>query len=163
MAPVESVAPLSQALQQYRYATGRETAALYEAACKAGAVCGALESELVKTVGSYGYELGMALAIVRDVQQLRSRKPQTNLRITLPLIYAADESYPFSKRVSSAMLSEEQHAAILVETLQLGGDMRALADAQLHVEQACVALIDLPDSSARDELEALARSVVMEF
>ena len=160
LAAVQSVRPLSQALEQYRYMIGRETAALCEAACKAVAVCGELDMSLVTSLGSYGYQLGMALAIVRDVQKLRKAQPDDAFRITLALIYAADESYPLTQLLSSETLSAKQYAAIQADVLRLGGDTRALADAQAHIEQACAMLQSLSPGPAREALEKLARSML---
>lgn len=160
MAPVQIVTPLSHALEQYDYTIGRQIATLCEAACKAGAICGELDIELVKLLGSYGYALGMAHAIVRDVQQLRTAEVNSRFSLTLPLIYAADESYPLTQLLSSASLSAEQRTAVMTAALTLGGDTRALADAQMHIERACALLEGLPPGPARAALMALAQSML---
>ena len=163
MAPVQIVTPLSHALEQYNYMIGHQTATLCEAACKAGAICGELDSELVTLLGSYGYELGMAHAIVRDVQKLRSAEPNSRFSLTLPLIYAADESYPLTQLLSSGSLSAEQCTTLMAAAHTLGGDTRALADAQRHIDQACALLEGVPPTPARAALIALAQSIILEW
>ena len=84
-------------LEQYLYKIGCKTAALFEAACKAGMVCGGGAHEQVDALGRFGYDLGLAFQIVDDVldftgDEATLGKPAGNdLRegtITLPLIYA---------------------------------------------------------------------------
>src|SRR5205085_3347491 len=99
LTPVVDVAPLEMATRQYFYKIGCKTAALFEAACKAGMVCGGGTQEQVDALGRFGYDLGMAFQIVDDVLDITGTpetlgKPAGNdLRegtITLPLIYAVD-------------------------------------------------------------------------
>ena len=67
LSPVLDVAPLDTALEQYLYKIGCKTAALFEAGCKAGMVCGGGTPEQVEALGRFGYDLGLAFQIVDDV------------------------------------------------------------------------------------------------
>src|SRR3954453_16699389 len=97
LSPVMDAAPLDTALEQYLYKIGCKTAALFEAACKAGMVCGGSAQTEVDALGRFGYQLGLAFQMVDDVldytaDEATLGKPAGNdLRegtITLPLIYA---------------------------------------------------------------------------
>src|SRR5512141_655201 len=63
LSPVMDAAPLETAIEQYLYKIGCKTAALFEAACKAGMVCGGGAQDAVDTVGRFGYQLGLAFQI----------------------------------------------------------------------------------------------------
>ena len=97
LSPVMDAAPFDTATEQYLYKIGCKTAALFEAACKAGMVCGGSARSEVDALGRFGYQLGLAFQIVDDVLDYTADaatlgKPAGNdLRegtITLPLIYA---------------------------------------------------------------------------
>src|SRR5919198_209528 len=67
LSPVMEAAPLDLATEQYLYKIGCKTAALFEAACKAGMVCGGGTQHEIDTLGQFGYQLGLAFQIVDDV------------------------------------------------------------------------------------------------
>src|SRR5262245_23827635 len=60
LSPVMNTAPLDTALNEYLYKIGCKTAALFEAACKAGMVCGGGSQQQIDALGHFGYDLGIA-------------------------------------------------------------------------------------------------------
>lgn len=171
LAPVLSVAPLEPAREQYLYQIGCKTAALFEAACKAGMVCGDGTPEQVEALGRFGYELGMAFQISDDVLDYTGDptaigKPTgSDLRagtITLPLIYAVDASA--DTQLATAIDLQPPDPARLAwaigEVRRLGGADRALADARQYAERALVHLADFPASPARQALAAIVHYTV---
>ena len=171
LSPVVDVAPLDVAREQYLYKIGCKTAALFEAACKAGMVCGGGTQEQVDALGRFGYALGMAFQIVDDVldyigDEATLGKPAgSDVRagtITLPLIYAVDASNDpaLAAIVDALPLDEERVAWAIAEVQRLGGTARALEDAHRYVEQALSHLEQFPDSAARHALAEIARFVI---
>jgi heptaprenyl diphosphate synthase/octaprenyl-diphosphate synthase len=170
LSPVTDVAPLELASEQYLYKIGCKTAALFEAACKAGMVCGGGTQEQIDALGRFGYDLGLAFQIVDDVldytaDEATLGKPAGNdLRegtITLPLIYAvaggADRA--LVDLLDARQPDEARIAWALGEVRRLGA-ARALADARRYAESALTHLEPFPDSPAKHALGEIARFVV---
>lgn len=171
LSPVVDVAPRDQAIEQYLYKIGCKTAALFEAACKAGMVCGGGSQEQIDALGRFGYDLGMAFQIVDDVLDFTGDattlgKPAGNdLRegtITLPLIYAVDVGGgpDLASVIDAQALSEERLAWAIGEVQRLGGGTLALEDARSYAERALTHLDIFPDSPAKQALGEIARFVV---
>lgn len=145
--PVTVLAPLDLALAQYRRKIGAKTAALFEAACKAGiAVAGGSDADIA-ALSRYGYELGMAFQIVDDVLDFTGDeavlgKPAGNDllegTLTLPLIYAADGSRnPLLRSVARTASPNAADVPQLVRAvIEEGGTTRAMDDAYAAAERA---------------------------
>jgi heptaprenyl diphosphate synthase/octaprenyl-diphosphate synthase len=166
-----NAAPLDTALDQYLYKIGCKTAALFEAACKAGMVCGGGNQQQIDALGRFGYDLGIAFQIVDDVLDYIGSattlgKPAGNdLRegtITMPLIYAVEAGGDgaLAAVVDEQPLAEERVAWAIAEVRRLGGAERALADARRFADQALGHLDSFPDSAAKHALGEIARFVV---
>ncbi|MCG8351484.1 MAG: polyprenyl synthetase family protein [Chloroflexales bacterium] len=171
LSPVLDVMPFEQALNQYFYKTGCKTAALFEAACKAGMAAGQGTDEQIVAMGRYGYDLGMAFQIMDDVldfigdENVLGKPAGNDLRqgtITLPLIYAVVQgrSKSLSEIINQSHPSAADIEGAVAEVITYGGVERALADAQRYVEQAIAHLAQFPATSARYTLYELARFVV---
>jgi heptaprenyl diphosphate synthase/octaprenyl-diphosphate synthase len=171
LSPVVDAAPLAVATEQYLYKIGCKTAALFEAACKAGMVCGGGTQEQVDALGRFGYDLGLAFQIVDDVldftgDALALGKPAGNdLRagtITLPLIYAVDAGGgpELATIVDVLPLDEERAGWAIGEVQRLGGPVRALGDAHRYAERAMEHLDIFPDNAAKHALGKLAQFVI---
>jgi len=171
LSPVMGVTPAAMAIEQYLYKIGCKTAALFEAACKAGMVCGGGAPGQIDALGRFGYDLGLAFQIVDDVLDFTGDattlgKPAGNDlhegTITLPLIYAvaAGGGPQLAAVVDADSPSEEQVAWAIGEVRRLGGTERALADARRYADRALSHLDDFPDSAARHTLGEITRFVV---
>ena len=171
LSPVMNVAPLDVALEQYLYKIGCKTAALFEAGCKAGMVCGGGTPEQIEALGRFGYELGLAFQIVDDVLDYVGDastlgKPAGNdLRegtITLPLIYAVDAGGgPELAAVIDQHAPEPERVQwVIGEVRRLGAAERALADARRYAESALAQLAGFPDGPARQALNDVAQFVI---
>ncbi|MEI8308483.1 MAG: polyprenyl synthetase family protein [Chloroflexales bacterium] len=98
LAPVRALRPAEQAAEQYFAYIAGTSAALYAAACTAGAACGGLDAEQIAALGRFGHELGMALRIGEELHDFARGSANgmslagSSLRhgaATLPLILAA--------------------------------------------------------------------------
>ncbi len=171
LSPVLVVTPLEKALHQYLFKTGCKTAALFEAACKAGMVAGAGSEADIAALGRYGYDLGMAFQIMDDVldfigsREVLGKPAGNDLRqgtITLPLIYAVanSDSPLLSTIIEEPHLSDEQVAQAVAEVIACGGVERAIAHAYSYAERAVKHLERFPPSLAYDVLCELSHFVV---
>jgi heptaprenyl diphosphate synthase len=171
LSPVVDVQPLAIALDQYMYKIGCKTAALFEAACKAGMVCGGGSQEQIDALGRFGYDLGLAFQIVDDVldftgDEAQLGKPAGNdLRegtITLPLIYASDDGAnpQLAAIIDMRPPDDDRIRWAINEVRRRGGTDRALDDARRYAESALAHLDMFPDSPAKHALGDIARFVV---
>ncbi|HEU4322136.1 MAG TPA: polyprenyl synthetase family protein [Roseiflexaceae bacterium] len=171
LSPVRQLEPLDVALQQYRYKTGCKTAALFEAACKAGIAVGGGTPEQIEALGRFGYDMGVAFQIVDDVldftgDEAALGKPAGNdLRegtLTLPLIYAvADSRNPLLRDLvrnprPDPALVPQIVAAVIAE----GGTDRAMDEANRTVERALFQLERFSHSPARRALSEICEFVL---
>jgi heptaprenyl diphosphate synthase/octaprenyl-diphosphate synthase len=158
LSPVTRLQPLDIALAQYRHKIGCKTAALFEAACKAGiAVAGGTDRQ-TDALGRFGYNLGLAFQIVDDVLDFTGDertlgKPAGNdLREgtwTLPLIYAITESdSPLLRELAHTLQPPPADRApeLLSAVIASGGTARAMEEARVIAAQAIDQLADFPPS-----------------
>jgi heptaprenyl diphosphate synthase/octaprenyl-diphosphate synthase len=157
--PVRQLEPLDVALEQYFYKIGSKTAALFEAACKAGIAVSGGTPVQVEALGHFGYDLGLAFQIVDDVldfigDEAMLGKPAGNdLRegtLTLPLIYAvAESSNPLLREAARTNIPDPARVPQLVAAvIAEGGVARAMAEARRVVERALSHLAEFESSSA---------------
>jgi len=171
LSPVVDVTPPSVAIEQYLYKIGCKTAALFEAACKAGIAVAGGSNEQIEALGRFGYDLGLAFQIVDDVLDFTGDertlgKPAGNdLRegtITLPLIYAVDAGGgpDLAEIIDLQSPDEERIRWAIDQVRRLGGAARALVDARRYAESAMASLDIFPDSPAKHALGEIAHFVV---
>ncbi len=150
----------------------KKTASLIEACCKAGAVVGGAPQGHVEDLGRYGVNLGLAFQITDDVLDLigedrKMGKPArldvTSGVLTLPilnLLNDADRRERIQRALAKRSLTPKEAEQIRIEALESGAIDQAMAFARGCVEQAIGALGGLPASTARDDLERMAREVL---
>lgn len=170
LSPVMVVTPLEQALDQYFFKIGSKTAALFEAACKAGMTAAGGSEADIAALGRFGYDLGLAFQVVDDVldfigneQQLGKPAGNDLLQgtITLPLIYAANagNSPLLQTVVEQFPLDSEQVQAIVAAVIAAGGVARARAKAGYFARRALVHLAPFVDLPAYQTLAELTNFV----
>lgn len=157
LAPVPAT-PLAEAREQYLFAIGSKHASLFEAACKAGMICGGAALPEVDALGRYGYNLGLALRIGDDLLDYAGGSAHS-LRagsITLPLIYAAAAGS--AELAAIADLRDPEAAQIDWATGEVRrlGLARTKADVEHYAVLALQQLEIFPASPARDALAGLA-------
>jgi heptaprenyl diphosphate synthase len=163
LSPVTQIEPLEIALAQYRYKIGCKTAALFEAAGKAGIAVAGGTPEQIEMLGRFGYDLGLAFQIVDDVldftgdEQALGKPAGNDLRErtwTLPLIYAVAESGSPALRglTRTARPAAARVPELVALVIESGGAARAMAEAQ---ETAARAISHLADFPASDTTRAL--------
>jgi heptaprenyl diphosphate synthase/octaprenyl-diphosphate synthase len=169
--PVTQLEPLEVALAQYRYKIGSKTAALFEAACKAGIAVAGGTSEQIEALGQFGYDLGLAFQIVDDVldftgdETLLGKPAGNDLRegtLTLPLIYAvAQGGSPLLREVAHSARPDPVNVPQLVAAvIAAGGTDLAMHEAHQTVERALGHLSTFPPSSAMRALSDICDFVL---
>jgi heptaprenyl diphosphate synthase/octaprenyl-diphosphate synthase len=162
LSPVMSTTPLETAVQQYYYKIGCKTAALFEAACKAGMATGGGSDEQIEQAGQYGYQVGLAFQIIDDVLDFAGNEAALgkpvggDLRkgvITLPLIYAVAAGG--GDELAAVVDTPDDEARIawaIGEVKRLGAIERTHQEAANLVAQARAYLAGFPDTPARQLL-----------
>jgi heptaprenyl diphosphate synthase len=164
LSPVTQLEPLDLALAQYRNKIGCKTAALFEAACKAGIAVAGGTPDQVEALGRFGYDLGLAFQIVDDIldftgDEATLGKPAGNdLREgtwTLPLIYAIDQSDDplLHNVVPTAPLAPAKVPELVAAVIASGGIERTMEEARATATRAITHLSEFPVS---DTVRALA-------
>jgi geranylgeranyl pyrophosphate synthase len=135
---------------------GLKTAALFKAAGMLGAMAASASDDEVEALGEFGFDIGLAFQIVDDVLDVVGTPEQlgksTGLDIAQGRGFAvAHDDVPASP---DPMLSIRAHV--------LNGSALEEANRQAHrfVETAIGRIAHLPETPAKQELIALARSVV---
>ncbi len=153
----------------------RKTAALFEAACAAGAATAGLPDDAVKASAAFGRAYGIAFQIHDDLLDVSGSaraagKPLAHdLRqgiATLPYLLAAKKDAAFRTRLQayfragaegSALAGPEEARRLTAEMRALGGDAAARGIARTYADEAESWRAKLPDAPGRAMLAALAR------
>nr|PZN36565.1 MAG: polyprenyl synthetase [Chloroflexota bacterium] len=171
LSPVTQLEPLDVALAQYFHKIGSKTAALFEAACKAGIAVAGGDESAIAALGAYGYDLGLAFQIVDDVldftgdEALLGKPAGNDLRegtLTLPLIYAVAQSHqPLLREVArTARPDPAQVPQLVAAVIAAGGTARAMEEARALIGRAVSHLGRFPPSPARRALAEIGEFVL---
>ncbi|WP_270887345.1 polyprenyl synthetase family protein [Pedococcus sp. 5OH_020] len=151
-----------------------KTGVLIATAARYGAMFAGCSPEVVETLREYGERLGMAFQLADDLIDISSeledtgKQPGTDLREgkrTLPVLYVLASQDAADSRLRTLLLEGDlRQDALLSEALDLLRRHPAMEQARRRThavaQQARDALDALPDSEAKDALQALATSVV---
>ena len=146
-----------------------KTAALFEAAARAGALSGGSEDHAA-ALASYGKNLGLAFQIVDDVLDYGGATSVIGKvvgddfregKVTLPVIIARRrgkaEDHDFWERAMNAETQTETDLARAIHLIRTTGAADAtIAEAEAYASLAKAALKTLPESQWRDVLQDLA-------
>jgi geranylgeranyl pyrophosphate synthase len=148
-----------------------KTASLFRTAAQVGGILSDAPEEWVRTLASYGHNLGMAFQVVDDILDYEAKTEQVGKPVgndllhgivTLPVIMLMEHN---AESNSIKQLFEErapQHlVAEVVEIVRSSGILERCYDiAEEYCNKAAENLQILPDSPSRRSLEALTRFVV---
>lgn len=165
------VGNLATTPEDYYQIISGKTAGPFEAGCEAAALVAGSSEQTAAILGIFGLELGLAFQIVDDLLDLegdqRMGKPRgTDVvegKMTLPLIHSLTMSHGDSRRRLSEIIDnfDESMWDELTVLLNATGSLdyaRTLVDN--HLARALDALLQFPQSDARDALEWLTRQVM---
>jgi len=154
---------------EYMKIISSKTAALMAAACECGAVISGADSEAVRCLGEFGFNLGIAFQLIDDLLDYTSSeeafgkpvgKDLREGKITLPLIYTLlslkeEEVERLSELFKNENAKEEDHTYVINMVRSNGVVDRIRSEAEEYVDRAADSLNFFPGSSIRDELKAL--------
>lgn len=154
-------------VSDYFYQTGRKTAALIAAACKAGAMAARAPAEVQDCLWRFGIKVGTAFQIVDDILDIVSdeeflEKPVfSDLRrgiLTLPLIYAmeAEMGSVILECLATKAVPEHKIPELRMKLVSGGHVKRAGRVAFTLLDSAVQDLSGLPDSPGRTILRHIA-------
>jgi geranylgeranyl pyrophosphate synthase len=151
-----------------------KTAALFSAACRAGALIAGAPRPIVDAMAEFGQQWGMSFQITDDTLDLTG-DPQSmgkpigsdidSGKITLPVIAALRRAGPGDADRLRALVRGATHAGGLAELRTLvqrhGGVRYALDTARAFADRAAAALEAIPASQAKESLRDLATFVLV--
>ncbi|VVB57627.1 Short chain isoprenyl diphosphate synthase [uncultured archaeon] len=161
-------------VDDYLDMVGGKTAALVQASCEVGALCAAAKPAQIKALSTYGRSIGIAFQIQDDVLNLAGEEEKYKKEIggdihegkrtlmvlhALPRLPAAD-----AKRLRAILDSQSAGAADIewsISKLQSTGSIDYASQyARTLIDDSLAQLAKLPKSTAREELEAVARFII---
>jgi octaprenyl-diphosphate synthase len=158
--------------QRYLEVIHRKTAKLFEAGAEVAAVLAEAQPRVRRALAAYGRHLGTAYQLVDDVLDYRSNPQQRGKNLgddlaegkpTLPLIHAmrnGSEAQRAAIRRAIVHGGLEQIEPVIAAIESTGGLDYAARLAREQMELALGSLQELPDSSYKTGLAALARFAV---
>lgn len=152
--------------EQYFETIWGKTASLFVLACEGSAILSGLAEPQISAMRRYGDRLGLAFQVVDDIldfvgDEAELGKPVgSDVRqgtITLPVICLRELISPDEFRAAFA----EDDRSLVIDLVRASGAVeRAQVEADRLLTEARDALAELPDSLARDALDALTHYVV---
>ncbi|MCX5992119.1 MAG: polyprenyl synthetase family protein [Chloroflexi bacterium] len=161
----ESVSIFNKSRERYFQTIGDKTASLFAAATESGAVLSKAPEDVVQSLKSYGYNLGMSFQIVDDILDFVGQKETLGKPVasdlskgifTLPVILLFErpesdevrEAFEKDSRRGTKQLMEMVHnSSVLDEGYRIAQDFAS---------RACSALERLPRNTVYDSLTDLA-------
>jgi geranylgeranyl pyrophosphate synthase len=149
-----------------------KTASLFESATTSAAILGDVEDSIVKRVGSYGYETGMAFQIIDDIldftgEQATMGKPvASDLRqglITLPALYYIEtnpDDEDMKVILSNEFCDEECIHRMVDNICDSGAIQKSLDEAKQAIYRGLASLDGLPEGPEHDGLVELADYII---
>ena len=157
----------------YMELVDRKTASLFSACACLGATAAGADETLESRLGDFAWNLGMAFQMVDDILDFTSTekilgKPAGNdLRegkVTLPMIYALEQSSPDERRAVETVISEGSYEHVpFMRILQIleqhGAVTRAYDRAHAFTQKARAIITSFPENPAQRALQAVVELV----
>ncbi|MRH42400.1 heptaprenyl diphosphate synthase component II [Aquibacillus halophilus] len=161
---------LNQNVRNYFRRIKRKTALLISSSCQLGAISTNVQPNQEKALYRYGYYIGMSYQIIDDILDFTSTEEQLGKpagsdllqgNLTLPVLYAMDSSYHFSKQIQDlfndpSTLTQEDIQPLLQQIKDSGAIERSFAISNRYLEKAYESIKDLPDIKAKQMLKDIA-------
>jgi octaprenyl-diphosphate synthase len=155
---------------EYMAIVEAKTAALFEAAARAGALAGSSDAIVAETMGEFGRRLGRAFQLIDDLLDyggltaVIGKSVGDDFRegkLTLPVIYARETADAEARKFwERTMVQRDQHDGDLAHAIHLirssGAADRTLEAARMEAAAAHAALARAARGAFHDELAALA-------
>jgi octaprenyl-diphosphate synthase len=154
---------------EYMAIVEAKTAALFEAAARAGALAGSNDESVAETMGEYGRRLGRAFQLIDDLLDyggltaVIGKSVGDDFRegkLTLPVILAREAGDAADRKFWDRVMTSDQHDGDLAHAIHLirssGAAERTLETARMEAAAAQAALGRAARGAFHDELSAVA-------
>lgn len=155
---------------------GQKTAILLEASCKAGAICAGADEKQIKTIGEFGFNLGMAFQIQDDILDIFGDEKEFGKKIgkdiiekkmgNFVILTAIEQLKPVDKKTMLGLLEGANEitdadivmATKLIEKTDAKQTVETIANS--YIVDALKALKKLPQNEHTDTLAELAEYII---
>ena len=163
----------NQNIRQYFYRIKRKTSLLITLSCQAGAIAANADPQVVKVLGRYGHNIGMAFQITDDVldyiadEKALGKPVGSDIQqgvVTLPLIYILNRGSEMDRSRLLAILYNKsftrEDICNIAEIIETGGALSfSLRIANKYVEKALQQLELLPENKTTGALREVAKFI----
>ena len=163
----------NQNIRQYFYRIKRKTSLLITLSCQAGAIAANTEPQVVRVLGRYGHNIGMAFQITDDVldyvadEKTLGKPVGSDIQqgvVTLPLIYILNHGQETVRMRLLGILRKRvfspEDIRNIAEIIATGGAIAfSLRIANKYVDKALQQLELLPENKTTGALRELARFI----
>jgi geranylgeranyl pyrophosphate synthase len=151
--------------ETYKTIISRKTASLFEAAARMGAMLADADNDLVEALAIYAYNLGLTFQIVDDILDIIGDPETLGKPVGTDLaqnrgVMAAQNGVLAVKETAVAELEDDPIARMMANLRESGAVDIARMQARETANRARAALINLPASPAKTEMENLIDSVL---
>jgi geranylgeranyl pyrophosphate synthase len=151
--------------ETYKTIISRKTASLFEAAARMGAMLADADNDLIEALAIYAYNLGLTFQIVDDILDIIGDPETLGKPVGTDLaqnrgVMAAQNGVLAVKETAVAELEDDPIARMMANLRESGAVDIARMQAQETANRARAALINLPASPAKTEMENLIDSVL---
>jgi len=161
----ESVKPFNESKDYYLQMIGNKTASLFTTAAESGAVLSQAPEDVIQSLRSYGYNLGIAFQMVDDILDFTSMEEVMGKPVasdlsrgvyTLPMILFLER--PEGNEVREMLeRDKEEGAEVVVDMIRKSSVIEdCYQEVHSYCTRACSALDQLPGNPAHDSLTGLA-------
>jgi octaprenyl-diphosphate synthase len=163
----------SVSVPEYLSIVEDKTASFFAGCCEVGAVLSTAEPAQVEALDAYGLDVGIAFQIADDMMDLRGDgglagksvgRDQEGQKATLPVIHMLSKVEESQREPLLSGLSSPSDAfkkALVASIERTGSLVYAQREVEKYTSQGLEKLLELPESPARNALEALAQGLVL--
>jgi geranylgeranyl pyrophosphate synthase len=152
--------------ETYKTIISRKTASLFEAAARMGAMLADAEEELIESLATYAYNLGLTFQIIDDILDIigdpetLGKPVGTDIAQNRGVLAAQNGGLAVKESAAVAELEEDPIARMMANLRESGAVEIARMQAEETAVRARAALVNVPPSPAKTEMENLIEAVL---